>query len=64
MEKLMTNEREPSLHEVTASELTGITGGIILVSDGYCTSPLLPRHLPLVAVQLPEQIAPAVSSYN
>jgi hypothetical protein len=54
MKKKTTNERESALHEVNPSELAGITGGTIWVSDGYCVSPFLPRHLPLAA--LPEQI--------
>jgi hypothetical protein len=53
-DKMTTNAGEPALHEVQTSELAAITGGTIWVSDGYCVSPLLPRHLPLVAVQIQE----------
>jgi hypothetical protein len=52
--KMKRNEEKPALQEVESSELTEITGGTIWVSDGYCVSPLLPRHLPLVAVQQQE----------
>jgi hypothetical protein len=51
MNQMTRNAEEPALSGVGSSELGGITGGIILVADGYCASPLLPRHLPLVAVQ-------------
>jgi hypothetical protein len=51
LNQMMRNAEDAALHEVGSSELGGITGGIILVADGYCASPLLPRHLPLVAVQ-------------
>ena len=42
------------LSELEPSQLAEITGGTLWVSDGYCVSPFLPRHLPLAA--LPEQI--------
>jgi hypothetical protein len=51
--------------ELAHSQLAEITGGTLWVSDGYCVSPFLPRHLPLAA--LPEQITqikeqPAIGS--
>ena len=55
MYHMTRNEKGPALLEVPTSELTEITGGTLWVSDGYCVSPFLPRHLPLAA--LPEQIA-------
>src|SRR5262249_12961827 len=54
MNQMTKNEKGPALLEVPTSELTEITGGTLWVSDGYCVSPFLPRHLPLAA--LPEQI--------
>lgn len=49
-----TTRQEAVMSELDPSQLTEITGGIILVGDGYCVSPFLPRHLPLVAVQQQE----------
>jgi hypothetical protein len=53
--KRATTAEEPELSELEPSRLSEITGGTLWVSDGYCVSPFLPRHLPLAA--LPEQIA-------
>jgi hypothetical protein len=54
LNEMTRNEKGPALLEVPTSELTEITGGTLWVSDGYCVSPFLPRHLPLAA--LPESI--------
>jgi hypothetical protein len=62
MNQMTRNEEGPALREVETSELIEIAGGIILVSDGYCVSPLLPRHLPLLAFQLQEANGVMVSS--
>src|SRR5262249_9775624 len=55
MNKMTRNEEGLALRGVEPTELAEITGGALWVSDGYCVSSFIPRHLPLAA--LPEQIS-------
>ena len=55
LKSITKTKKADVLCELDCSQLAEITGGTLWVSDGYCVSPFLPRHLPLAA--LPEQIS-------